>query len=322
MIKQLIVGASLVITCSAHADPLSPDRQHQILNAAARLIEDRYVDSHLAKSSAAAIRRSEAEWSVPLEPEQFAAKATAWLRVKGGDRHFGIDYSASPLSGAAQSDEADFDAKRTERLLGEKVNYGIDGVQRLQDNIMLLTLHSFAPLSSGGDIVAAAMTLVAQGDALIIDLRNNGGGADAGDLIAAYLLPAGSPLSGFYDRPSGLSTSRQTPAWVPGRRFGPKKPVYILTSHRTFSAAEALAYDLQALGRASIVGEQTAGGANPFEYRRLDDHFFLRLPESRPVNPITKTNWEGSGVHPNVVVPADQALTRALELARAARPKS
>jgi C-terminal processing protease CtpA/Prc len=102
---------------------------------------------------------------------------------------------------------------------------------------------------------------------------------------------------------------------VPGRRFGPTKPVYVLTSHKTFSAAEAVAYDLQALKRAVIVGETTGGGANPFEYRRVHPHFAVDLPESRSVNPITGTNWQGTGVKPDVEVPAEQALDKALELA-------
>ena len=106
--------------------------------------------------------------------------------------------------------------------------------------------------------------------------------------------------------------------WVPGRRFGSSKPLYILTSRRTFSAAEAFAYNLQALGRATIVGEVTGGGAHPFEYRRVHPHFAVDLPEGKSVNPITGTNWEGVGVKPDVPVPPDEALSRALELARAA----
>ena len=106
--------------------------------------------------------------------------------------------------------------------------------------------------------------------------------------------------------------------WVPGRRFGESKPLYILTSGRTFSAAEAFAYNLQALGRATVVGEITGGGAHPFEYRRVHPHFAVDLPEARSINPITGSNWQGVGVQPDVAVPADQALAKALELAHVA----
>lgn len=108
-----------------------------------------------------------------------------------------------------------------------------------------------------------------------------------------------------------------TPTWVPGRRYGAKKPLYILISNKTFSAAEGFAYDLQALGRAVIVGERSGGGAHPFEYRRVHPHFVLSLAEGRSVNPITGGNWQGTGVTPDVPVPPGGALDKALELARA-----
>ncbi|MFC6978461.1 S41 family peptidase [Microbulbifer taiwanensis] len=187
---------------------------------------------------------------------------------------------------------------------------------------MLLDLRVFPPPSMAGDVFAAAMTLVAQGDALIIDLRHNGGGAETMQLLTGYLLEKHSPLSGSYNRPTDTHSHVSSPAWVPGRHFGSSKPLYILTSHRTFSAAEALAYDLQALERAVIVGETTGGGAHPFEYRRVHPHFAVDLPEGRSINPITDSNWQDVGVKPDVSVSAEQALEKALELARAELGKS
>ena len=171
-----------------------------------------------------------------------------------------------------------------------------------------------------GDVFAAAMTVAGQADALIIDLRKNGGGAETANLIIGYLLEGGKPLSGGYDRPSNKQSANTPPSWVPGR-FGTTKPVYILTSRKTLSAAEAVAYDLQALKRAIIVGEVTGGGAHPFEYRRVHPHFAVDLPEGRSINPITGSNWQDVGVKPDVPVPAEQALDKALELVRAAIAK-
>ena len=186
---------------------------------------------------------------------------------------------------------------------------------------MLLELRVFPPSAMAGEVVAAAMNVVAQGDALIIDLRRNGGGADTAQLVMGYLLEGGSPLSGSYDRPSNTRRYVSSPHWVPGRRFGSAKPLYILTSSKTFSAAEAVAYNLQALKRAVIIGERTGGGAHPFEYRRVHAHFALDLPEGKSIHPITGGNWQGVGVKPDVEVAADQALDRALELAREAIAK-
>jgi C-terminal processing protease CtpA/Prc len=202
-----------------------------------------------------------------------------------------------------------------ERWYGPQINHGVEKIERLPGNVILLDLRVFPPPSMAGDVFAAAMTVAAQGDALIIDLRRNGGGAETANLLTGYLLEGGKPLSGSYNRPTDTHSYATSPAWVPGRRFGPTKPVYVLTSHKTFSAAEAVAYDLQALKRAVIVGETTGGGANPFEYRRVHPHFAVDLPESRSVNPITGTNWQGTGVKPDVEVPAEQALDKALELA-------
>jgi retinol-binding protein 3 len=94
---------------------------------------------------------------------------------------------------------------------------------------------------------------------------------------------------------------------VPGKRYG-DKPVYILTSGRTFSAAESISYSLKNLKRATIVGETTRGGAHPITPRRLNEHFSVTLPTSRYISPITKGNWEGTGVEPDIKVPAPHAL--------------
>jgi C-terminal processing protease CtpA/Prc len=169
----------------------------------------------------------------------------------------------------------------------------------------------------GGDTIAAAMNAIANTDALILDLRHNGGGSDTVALVASYLFDERQPLSGIYDRARDELTQGYTQAYVPGKRFGSSKPVYVLISKRTFSAAEALAYDLQALKRATIVGEPSGGGAHPFEYRRIHPHFVLWSVTRRSVNPITKGNWQGTGVQPDVRVDSGQALEKALELARA-----
>lgn len=102
---------------------------------------------------------------------------------------------------------------------------------------------------------------------------------------------------------------------VAGKRFGQRKPVFVLTSKRTFSGAEEFSYSLKSLQRATIVGETTGGGAHPGGPQRINEHFSVWVPAGRAINPITKANWEGTGVVPDVAVPADKALERALELA-------
>jgi C-terminal processing protease CtpA/Prc len=157
-----------------------------------------------------------------------------------------------------------------------------------------------------------AMALLVNSYALIIDLRHNGG-VDRRMVsdLCTYLFPAGAKihLSDFVGRDDPTPRSSYTLPSVPGKTFA--GDVYILTSHFTFSGGEEMSYDLQALKRATIVGETTGGGANPGGPVPLPGNFSIFVPIGRPINPITKTNWEGVGVQPDVVVPADKALEKA-----------
>lgn len=305
-----------LISAPVGATPLSDTDRETVLRNTAKIIEDRYVDPTKGKRLAREIRSSSARWQRQDDAKNFAADMTKWLREISGDGHFQLNYSPTAITDEGVG--AHFNQAEMVRFYGPQLNHGIEKIERLPGNILLVDIRSFPPNEMAGDVFAAMMTVVAQGDALIIDLRNNGGGADTINLLMGYLLPAGSPLSGSYNRPANETVTQNSPSWVPGRRFGETKPLFILISKRTFSAAEALAYDLQALKRATIVGEVSGGGANPFEYRRVHPHFAVNLPEMRSINPITGTNWQGVGVRPDVPVAAADALGKALQLAGAA----
>ena len=306
---------SFVMAVAAAASMLvSPAEKSRVSDQAATLIGQRYVEPRVGRRLARLLRS--ARWKGQSDGPAFARQMTDLLRRHSDDGHLAVDYSAEKIrpDGGVEA----FAANEIALYYGAHLNHGVEKVERLEGNVMLLDLRVFPPPSMAGEVIAAAMTLVAQGDALVIDLRRNGGGMETANLLMSYLLAPGTPLSAVYDRPSNSTTHSTAAAWVPGRRYGPDKPVYILTSKQTFSAAEAVAYDLQSAKRAIIVGEVTGGGANPFEYRRIDDHFALSLPEQRSVNPVTGTNWQGVGVKPDVPVAADRALESALGLARAA----
>ena len=304
----------LALAAAAASLLLSPADQSRIANRTATMLEERYVDPEIGKATARSLRRI--RWQGTRDGKAFADQLTQLLRTTAKDGHLSVDFSVEPIKADGGLDA--FAAGEIDRYYGTHINHGFEKVERLEGNIMLLDLRVFPPPAMAGDVMAAAMTLVAQGEALIIDLRRNKGGMETANLLMSYLLPPRTPLSAIYDRPSNQTKPETAAAWVPGRQFGPDKPLYILTSKRTFSAGEAVAYDLQAVKRAIIVGEVTGGGANPFEFRRIDDHFALSLPEQRSVNPITGTNWQNVGVKPDVPVEADRALETALGLARAA----
>jgi C-terminal processing protease CtpA/Prc len=161
--------------------------------------------------------------------------------------------------------------------------------------------------------MAAAMTLVANTEALIFDLRHNQGGSPAMvAFLCSYLFPAypAIHLNDLYWAETDQTHQWWTSPYVPGPRFLDKL-VLVLTSPETFSAAEEFAYNLQTLKRAQVVGETTRGGANPGRGFRLNDHFWLFLPTGQAINPITNDNWDGKGVVPDVKVPAEIALDTA-----------
>jgi C-terminal processing protease CtpA/Prc len=189
-------------------------------------------------------------------------------------------------------------------------------------NIGYLKFDQFWSPDICGEIASQAMSKLADVDALIVDLRDNGGGDPAMvALISSYLFDKPTHLNDVWTR----RTNQTRESWtrdVPGKKLGGAKPVYVLTSARTFSGAEDFSYNLKNLKRATIVGEQTGGGAHPTNGFRIDGHFAIRVPFARSINPISHTNWEGTGVTPDVRVPAADALETARRMISASPPRS
>ena len=316
---RLALGAAfLALPLPTLAAEVDPAEQRAALEEAIEMIETRYVGTQHIDTLTAELERLAAKVERAEDGEAFAKRVTERLRAVSGDGHLGLSYSGKPIPDPVEEGEQLTLNDDFEEWFGARVNNGVQKIERLEDNIMLLDLRVFPPPSMGAETIAAAMTTVAQGDALIIDLRKNGGGAETVLLVMGYLVEPGSQFMSTYNRPRDEWTHESVPAWVPGKRFGSEKPLYILTSRRTFSAAEALAYSLQAMDRATIIGEVTGGGAHPFEYRKVSTHFALDLPEAMSRHPLTGTNWQDVGVKPDVEVPREEALDVALRLAREA----
>jgi len=159
------------------------------------------------------------------------------------------------------------------------------------------------------------MGFLAYSDAIIFDLRENGGGQPAMvTLIASYLFDEPTHLIDIYNRKENSTTQNWTLSYLPGPRLA-KQPAFVLTSKRTFSGAEEFAFDLKHQKRAVIVGETTGGGAHPVSGHTVADYFMIGVPFAKSLDPVTKTNWEGTGVEPDVKVPAADALATAEKLA-------
>lgn len=194
------------------------------------------------------------------------------------------------------------------RRIGRLDNFGIRRVERLDGNVGYLDVRRVAMAANAGPAIAAAMELVAGTYALILDLRHNGGGSPDGvQLWCSYLLD-GMPthLNDIFHADTGETRQFWTLPYVPGTRY-PDRPVYVLTGAHTFSGGEEFCYNLQALGRAELIGETTGGGAHPTRGYPISRSVHIGIPFARSINPITGTNWEGTGVVPDVAVPEDQA---------------
>lgn len=247
-------------------------------------------------------------------PEAFCEQITNDLREKSNDKHLKLRYTEQDRSMDQKTGEKE---RREEYLLQAKIdNYGFHKVERRPGNIGYIDLRGFHDPEFAGETAVNAMNLVANTDALIFDLRNNGGGSPfMVAFITSYLFDS-EPfhLNSFYSRSKDCLSQSWTLSYVPGKRYG-NKPVYILTSHKTFSAAEEFAYNLTNLKRATVIGEVTAGGANPGAVHQLTKHFSVFIPDGRAINPITQTNWEGTGVTPDVKTTQNEAYETAYELA-------
>ncbi len=246
----------------------------------------------------------------------FADSLTAHLQSVSHDKHLRVTYSDRVFPANRQAPTPDQEQQMRDRMKAD--NYGIGTPERLEGNVAYLELRTFGmPPEMMADALAEAMTKVADADALIIDVRRNGGGSPwTVALVSSYLFgPDTVHLNSLYWRPANRTDHFYTRASVAGKRFGPNKPLYVLTSRRTFSAAEEFTYNLQTRQRAVIVGDTTGGGAHPGGGQRLNNHFGVFVPSGRAINPITKTNWEGTGIRPNVPVPSDSARAAAHRLA-------
>ncbi len=314
----------------AAPNQLPPDSQidaktrSQVLSNLSRKMRAFYVFPEVGEKMAADIeaREKRGEYAQITSANQLTTLLTEHLRAISHDKHIRLMNSQDPvpedIPAAQRATQKPSKAEIEKALEFERLrNYGVEKYERLPGNIGYLELGGFLSADTSGEVVAAAMTVASGANALIIDLRKNGGGDPAMvALISSYLFdPELVHLNDLYFREGNQTRQFWTHAVVPGKRFGGEKPVYVLTSERTFSAAEEFSYNLKNLKRATLVGATTGGGANPGDGYKLAQHIAVFIPNGRAISPITKTNWEGTGVKPDIAVPADQALLTAQLLA-------
>jgi hypothetical protein len=294
----------------------------RVLDAVAANLDALYVYPDVAKKMIAAVaaHRKKGDYDAITDGEVFAATLTEHPRAVSHDKHLDVEYAPKALPKDAFKEDEPPDAEQRARM--ERDNCGFEKVVLLQSNIGYVKFNYFGAPSVCGATASAAMNFLAHVAAIIFDLRDNhGGDPEMVGYVASYLFDARTHLNDLYDRKENKTTQIWTKLDVPGKKIS-HRPAFVLTSKGTFSGGEDFAYSLQSLKRATIVGETTGGGAHPTRMVRLDDHFALGVPFARAINPITKTNWEGTGVTPDVSVPAADGLAMATKLALEALAKT
>lgn len=305
-----LVSASPVCHASATFEPRS------VVDSAARAVADMYFDEAKAARIATALG-AEAKAGKFDRYQDPAELATALAtRLQPEDSHFNVLYSAAPPQTAASS------APATRLAPGEsqrRSNHGFRRVEILPGNIGYIAMGGFAgidfadPNDPARQQADAALALVRNADAVVIDLRQSPGGSPdmVGYLVSAFTPPGAPIYNVFHYRGGAAPEAPDQPH--PQPRLD--TPLYVLTSSRSASAAEGFAYTLQAAKRAEVVGEASAGGANPGGFVDMGNGFRIFVSGGSPINPITGRNWEGTGVIPDHQVPAEQALAKAQALA-------
>lgn len=326
-ITRSFLLAGLMITAlpqaGAQQPPGGPQQADMTIGAAQRnaLIGDiiaelnkSYVFPEQAKKAEAALREHQKRgaYDAITSAEKLKETLSEHLYAVTSDKHLKVFYSAKPIPEQSKDRTLPPEQKAMQLAFMRAQNFGVEKIQRLPFNIGYLELHGFAPSEDAAQTIAAAMTVLANTDTLIIDLRKNGGGdPKTVTMLASYLLDQRTHLSDIYYRQGDRTEQMWSDDKVSGQRYGQKKDVYILTSKHTFSAAEDFSYALKNLKRATVVGETTGGGAHPGDFTRLTTNFAMFVPNGRSISPLTKTDWEGVGVVPDVAVKAEDAMKTA-----------
>jgi len=284
----------------------------KVIDGVLNEIERAYVYPDVGKKMVDSVRTrvERHEYDSILKASELADRLTRDLQEVSKDRHLRVDFHPErPLiSLNSAPDLENFHAKQRRR------NYGFEHAERFPGNIGYLDMRTFEHTNSGGPTAVTAIAFLINTEALIIDLRNNGGGHESMvQLLASYFLsPDPEDLYDSYWREENRTDQNWSFPYVPGSRYGTKKSLYLLIGKHTFSAAETLAYCLHNRKRAILVGETTGGGANNgFPRTVYNEHFTIWIPFGTDIDPLTKTNWEAVGVKPDIEVTEGLALNTA-----------
>ena len=294
VIAAFLTLLTVQLNAQQKAELLTPKEKQTVVDSIGSKLNANYVFPDIATKMVSSIesKLGNGDYKSILDPQEFATMLTADLQAISNDKHLRVTFAPDRIADQKQTVTAEDSIAFLNRYVNslKRNNFGFKEVKIMDGNIGYLDLRSFSDVEYAGETAVAAMNFLSNTDAIIIDLRNNGGGSPAMiQLITSYLFGS-----------------------------DPDTPVYVLTSGSTFSAAEEFSYNLKHLKRATLIGETTGGGAHPGGSVIATDRFMVWVPTGRAINPITNTNWEGTGVSPHINIPARDALdvahSKALEI--------
>ena len=297
---------------------LDPTEKRAAIEALCLNLESEYIFPEITAEYVSMLRDNlrSGKYDRIVEPTEFAEAVTNDLMSVHRDLHLSLRYNPAWVKDERGRKELDEDAIRLQDRRDRMSNYGFAELKILPGNIGYLKLNGFTYNTNAQNAAVGAMSFLSNADAVILDLRANGGGSpEMVQFLCSYFLSnPRQHLNSFSYRDPEKLTQYWTYTYLPSKRLD-KIDLYILTSENTFSAAEEFTYNLKNLKRATVVGETTGGGAHDNKFVILTDNFMMSLPFARAVNPVTKTNWEEVGVEPDLKVAQSKALETAEILA-------
>lgn len=320
LIFSFIINLSLQSQNVNKPTPVNAKTKMQTVKKIAKMMKENYVFPETAKKMGDFLssQLTSGVYDSIDDAMKFADKLTEDLQLISKDKHIRVRFNpelAKILMDEENSGSNPEEEKRQLEMMKDE-NFGFKKVERLSGNIGYVDFRHFAPADLAKETIASVMEFLSNTDAIIFDVRLNGGGSPDGvRLICSYLF-GDQPvhLNDLYFRPEDRTEEFWTLRKVDGQKM-PDVPVYVLTSKFTFSGAEEFTYNLKNLKRATIVGETTGGGANPGGMVPINKEYLVFIPTGRAINPITKTNWEGTGVAPDIMIASEKALEQAQILA-------
>jgi tetratricopeptide (TPR) repeat protein len=298
---------------------LSDEYKKETIEQLSLLIQDFYIYPDVAKKTSEHLYK---QYEVGYfdqckDNETFATVLTESVQSVNKDKHMKIMSNAPFIA-----PENTLEAKSAHRM-GQinhyrNYNHGFKELKMLEGNVAYLDLRMFDPLNRAKKVADAYMKLLSLSDAVIIDLTHNGGGDPSMvQYLCSYFFDKKIHLNSLYYREGNRTEEYWTLEEVGGKKLV-DIPLFIMIGDETFSGAEEFSYNMQTQKRATLIGQTSAGGANPGETRGINKDLSVFIPTGRAINPITNTNWEGIGVQPEILTKKEETFDQAVKLAQKA----